>query len=296
MALAFQMSAHGHYARLPRDDGCGKLSLPPARANTQTYTSGRLVEINLAEMYNEMGDTLAQHYAGTNAQKKTVESASAPPRAAAASKLKSIMVSINRYYRNSFTDLDKQRALDLFHGVFVPPAPSCIHAQHLWETDIETLDYQHQRCCARPCHSRLADVQCPSADDALTQAPTAPEYPGGLRGDRDSTERLGWLHGAKNAFLARRPDGGGQVQEDPAYYTTLLRSMSDILQKDSAPLSSAHAVSAAASAAAAAAVAQQRSAGSFPSSSEEGPEARPCASGSGGYRRVVEDLKRAEWR
>ena len=294
VALAFQMSAHGHYTRL-QEAGAGGGATPHARTHKQTHISGRMVEINLADMYTQMGDTLAQHYAGTNAQKKTVESASAPPRAAAA-KLKSIMVSINRYYRNSFTDQDKQRALDLFHGIFIPPPASRLHAQHLWETEIETLDYQHRRCCSRPPDPPQADVSSQERQSTPTTArdhsvPLPPEPWGG--GQQDGLE---WLRRANDAFLARAADGGVQMQDDQAYYSTLLQSISNTLKRDSAPLSTGAAPSAAVTTAAAAAAAVRHGGSSLGSG-----KGRPCSpahvSGSGsGYRVVVEDLQRAEWR
>ena len=76
---------------------------------------------------------LTQRHTGTNAHKKTREhearqSGAAAAASVAGSTLKSWLVNINRYYRNTFTDNDAQRALDLFHGVLPPPpSPLSLH-------------------------------------------------------------------------------------------------------------------------------------------------------------------------
>lgn len=45
----------------------------------------------------------------------------------------SLCLCVCRYYQNSFTDGDKQKAYDLFHGVFEVTADG----PHLWEIDVE---------------------------------------------------------------------------------------------------------------------------------------------------------------
>ncbi len=83
----------------------------------------------LAQIYAEMGDRIAQQYAGTGAHAKGGEQSGPGVK----DKFKSVLVSISRYYQNSFTDVDKQKAMDLFLGAFIPR----LGGPHLWDVDIE---------------------------------------------------------------------------------------------------------------------------------------------------------------
>ena len=74
----------------------------------------------LMRMYEEMGTQLALQYGGSQAV--------GTPNSNAAS---DFLRSVKRFYRNTFTDLEKQHIMDVFLGVFTPSAGG----PHIWDLD-----------------------------------------------------------------------------------------------------------------------------------------------------------------
>lgn len=101
-------------------------------------------------------------------------------------KIKSVLVSINRYYQNSFTDADKQKAIDLFLGVFKPTPDG----PHLWEADADS----HQ--LRRP---SLAENESEGGDEGEDSG-----VPAERRGKRDLWQQRGGAAKESWARLAMR--------------------------------------------------------------------------------------------
>jgi len=81
----------------------------------------------LQKMYAEHGDRIAQQYGGSGAMHKDALSekdgadSSDPKKASSASGIaQNALVSIKRYYNNNFTDQDKQAAINVFLGNYIP--------------------------------------------------------------------------------------------------------------------------------------------------------------------------------
>ncbi|KAL1805043.1 hypothetical protein ACET3Z_028111 [Daucus carota] len=72
----------------------------------------------LMEMYQSMGDALAQQYAGSAAQNTVFPERQGKWKATTQSK--ELLKSIQRYYSNTYTDGEKQDAINLFLGYFKP--------------------------------------------------------------------------------------------------------------------------------------------------------------------------------
>lgn len=84
--------------------------LARAHLDAEHFLSGRLSEV-FCEMFDALGDAIAQQYGGSQAHKKGT---STTPHTS------ELLTSIRRYYSNSFTDRAKQDAINLFLGCFVP--------------------------------------------------------------------------------------------------------------------------------------------------------------------------------
>ncbi|KAH9256418.1 hypothetical protein BASA81_005332 [Batrachochytrium salamandrivorans] len=84
--------------------------LSRAHLDAEHFLSGRLSEV-FCEMFDALGDAIAQQYGGSQAHKKGT---STTPHTS------ELLTSIRRYYSNSFTDRAKQDAINLFLGCFVP--------------------------------------------------------------------------------------------------------------------------------------------------------------------------------
>lgn len=74
----------------------------------------------LVSMYEEMGTGLALQYAGSQALHATNSNAA-----------KDLIQSMKRFYRNTFTDVEKQHIMDVFLGVFIPARGT----PHIWELE-----------------------------------------------------------------------------------------------------------------------------------------------------------------
>ncbi|KAJ8026494.1 Polyphosphoinositide phosphatase [Holothuria leucospilota] len=89
----------------------------------------------LSVIYEEMGDTLAVQYGGSQLVHSVDSYRKLSPWTAQSRDIKQ---TVSRYYRNAFSDADKQNAINLFLGVF---RPHCEEKLHLW--DLETDHYLH---------------------------------------------------------------------------------------------------------------------------------------------------------
>ncbi|XP_004348141.1 sac domain-containing inositol phosphatase 3 [Capsaspora owczarzaki ATCC 30864] len=90
----------------------------------------------LTEMYEDHGDTIALQYGGSQLVNTMETYRKISPWT---SHSRDILHTIHRYYSNSFTDVDKQGAINLFLGTFVPHAarPS------LWEIQSDYYLHYH---------------------------------------------------------------------------------------------------------------------------------------------------------
>jgi hypothetical protein len=100
----------------------------------------------LREMYAHIGDRLALQYAGSEAHKKVDKGSGASQKVGGNAKHKELINSAIRYYSGTFTDKEKQSALNLFLGHFQPVpkgvSPASLGGDrktymgvHLWELD-----------------------------------------------------------------------------------------------------------------------------------------------------------------
>eukprot|EP00800_Vazella_pourtalesii_P020462 TRINITY_DN7247_c0_g1_i1.p1 TRINITY_DN7247_c0_g1~~TRINITY_DN7247_c0_g1_i1.p1 ORF type:complete len:628 (+),score=140.59 TRINITY_DN7247_c0_g1_i1:38-1921(+) len=98
------------------------------------------------EMYEAHGDTIALQYGGSNLVHRIRTYRKISP---ITSHGRDIMQTVARYYNNAFADQDKQMAINLFLGVYIPEDNST----HLWEL---STDYYHHHlfttslACPRP--------------------------------------------------------------------------------------------------------------------------------------------------
>jgi len=70
------------------------------------------------DMYQHLGDDLAMQYGGSTAHNTIFQRERGTSRAAA--KSQDLVTSVKRFYSNTYTDQDKQAALNLFLGNFEP--------------------------------------------------------------------------------------------------------------------------------------------------------------------------------
>ncbi|KAG9394540.1 Phosphoinositide polyphosphatase [Carpediemonas membranifera] len=81
-------------------------------------------------MYARAGDRIAVQYAGSTAHRGKLTENSGHARGT------TLITSVRRYYKNAFSDHDKQQSINLFHGKFVPSASS---ATNIWDVDDDTV-------------------------------------------------------------------------------------------------------------------------------------------------------------
>lgn len=91
-------------------------------------------------MYERMGNTIAVQYGGSGLA-NTMDTYSGS--SSLFSQGRDLMASVQRYYRNSFTDAEKQQAINLFLGVYVP---SEMH----WATPLWVLESDYHLHNPRP--------------------------------------------------------------------------------------------------------------------------------------------------
>ena len=82
------------------------------------------------EEFKLMGHYIAQQYGGSQAHADSLKMGKGGDWAVSRTGLK-VMTDIRRYYSNTFTDADKQHAMNLFMGIFIPSRGQ----PHLWESE-----------------------------------------------------------------------------------------------------------------------------------------------------------------
>lgn len=101
----------------------------------------------LEELYEDHGDTLALQYGGSHLVHRIKTYRKTAPWT---SQSRDIMQTLSRYYSNAFSDADKQNAINLFLGIFVPDE----NKPNVWE--LATDYYLHHLPAAGQiaCHRR----------------------------------------------------------------------------------------------------------------------------------------------
>jgi len=140
-----------------------------AEVHSLDYDS--LIFQHLMDQYELMGNYLAQQYGGSQAHSGAFRKARGEWNVSRHST--KIMTDIRRYYSNTFTDADKQHAMNLFMGIFRPSRGQ----PHLWESEgdqnlhneaeggtLELLGEDHDgeatpAACYAPDASRMAEDQ-----------------------------------------------------------------------------------------------------------------------------------------
>ena len=138
-------------------------------------------------MYEEMGTQIALQYGGRRR---------CAPNSNAA---KDFLQSVKRFYRNTFTDVEKQHIMDVFLGVFVPQAGS----PHIWGSTPTSMHNSRSRCSTRRCPRRC---RCPRASSTRRPRPRrrrARQRPGEQRGGRS------WRAPSQRDGRGRWRGGGG---------------------------------------------------------------------------------------
>lgn len=101
----------------------------------------------LEEMYEDHGDTLALQYGGSQLVHRIKTYRRTAPWT---SQGNDIMQTLSRYYSNTFSDTEKQNAINLFLGVYIPREASV----PIWELQSDYLLHHSRSRGVRPCHSR----------------------------------------------------------------------------------------------------------------------------------------------
>eukprot|EP00730_Choanoeca_flexa_P001128 TRINITY_DN10490_c0_g1_i2.p1 TRINITY_DN10490_c0_g1~~TRINITY_DN10490_c0_g1_i2.p1 ORF type:complete len:1124 (+),score=253.03 TRINITY_DN10490_c0_g1_i2:76-3447(+) len=86
----------------------------------------------LEELYEDHGDTIALQYGGSQLVNRIQTYRKIRPWT---SNSRDILNTVTRYYSNSFTDADKQMAINLFLGKYQP----LVHTERLWDMDNDYL-------------------------------------------------------------------------------------------------------------------------------------------------------------
>ncbi|XP_063610918.1 polyphosphoinositide phosphatase-like [Penaeus indicus] len=101
----------------------------------------------LEEMYEDHGDTLALQYGGSQLVHRIKTYRRTAPWT---SQGNDIMQTLSRYYSNTFSDTEKQNAINLFLGVYIPSEASV----PIWELPSDYLLHHSLSRGVRPCHNR----------------------------------------------------------------------------------------------------------------------------------------------
>ncbi|KAL0027916.1 hypothetical protein WJX79_002536 [Trebouxia sp. C0005] len=113
-------------------------------ADTPTIDAQSSAARQLMDMYEVMGNVLSRQYGGSEAHSTFFQRQRGDWEAATQSR--DIMTSIRRFYSNAYTDAEKQDAINLFLGNFVP------HHGHaaLWELDSDYFLHAGQQFSKPP--------------------------------------------------------------------------------------------------------------------------------------------------
>jgi hypothetical protein len=126
----------------------------------------------LMEMYEIVGNQVALQYAGSEA----VHAMKSYDRGGGlAAQSRDLLTTIKRYYSNSFTDSEKQQAMNLFLGRFVPTsgARDIWELEHDWQLHNRVPFVEHELVCLTPWWQQpLAAYD--AALGALVSAPAPP--------------------------------------------------------------------------------------------------------------------------
>ena len=111
-------------------------------------------------MYDAMGTQIALQYGGSQALH-------APNSNAA----KDFLQSVKRFYRNAFTDLEKQQIIDLFLGVYEPRRGT----PHIWDLESDLFLHNH------PAPSFLEPLPSPARSSTTPPGPVCDAKPAAAR-------------------------------------------------------------------------------------------------------------------
>lgn len=148
----------------------------------------------LMEMYQAMGDSLAMQYGGSEAHNPgAVLGGSGAKRGAwrSAGFSREMMTSVRRFYSNNYTDADKQDAINLFLGHFIPERGR----PTLWELDSDY--YLHSDLRGAQSSEALASLSSVLGNSLSFSSLAAAALAGkgkngpGLRGEDGGTEQWG---------------------------------------------------------------------------------------------------------
>ena len=114
----------------------------------------------LMAMYDAMGTQIALQYGGSQALH-------APNSNAA----KDFLQSVKRFYRNAFTDLEKQQIIDLFLGVYEPRRGT----PHIWDLESDLFLHNH------PAPSFLEPLPSPARSSTTPPGPVCDAKPAAAR-------------------------------------------------------------------------------------------------------------------
>ncbi|XP_064473715.1 polyphosphoinositide phosphatase-like [Ornithodoros turicata] len=146
-ALAFQLNA------------LGVIPKPDLVFDTDTV---RMLEV----LYEDHGDTLALQYGGSQLVHRVKTYRKIAP---LSSHSRDIMQTLSRYYSNTFSDADKQNAINLFLGVYRPSQ----HTTPLW--DMNTDYYLHNPVPAGKLRCHRNPYTCWYDEDVVISLPFAAE-------------------------------------------------------------------------------------------------------------------------
>lgn len=141
-------------------------------ADTPTIDAQSSAARELMDMYEVMGNVLSRQYGGSEAHSTFFQRQRGDWEAATQSR--DLMTSIRRFYSNAYTDAEKQDAINLFLGNFVP------HHGHaaLWELDSDYFLHAGQKFSKPPSKPVIPPAapssQLPSSPSAhLSSSPSA---------------------------------------------------------------------------------------------------------------------------
>jgi phosphatidylinositol 3,5-bisphosphate 5-phosphatase len=97
--------------------------------NSDVPSSSAIIDDTLVGMYYNLGNQLANQYVGSSAHDKTGSGQAAT--SSGMRTVNKIFVAAQRYISNTFTDQEKQQAIDVFLGNFRPLQSGCT----VWQTE-----------------------------------------------------------------------------------------------------------------------------------------------------------------
>ncbi|DBB09417.1 hypothetical protein WJX82_010315 [Trebouxia sp. C0006] len=165
-------------------------------ADTPTIDAQSSAARQLMDMYEVMGNVLSRQYGGSEAHSTFFQRQRGDWEAATQSR--DLMTSIRRFYSNAYTDAEKQDAINLFLGNFVP------HHGHaaLWELDSDYFLHAGQKF-SKPPSSPIVSPAGPSSQPPSSPLAHQAEAPSVAPSDDDSQQPE-----ASDAHTHRQPSHG----------------------------------------------------------------------------------------